>query len=135
LEYYCNADDLTEMGSKLMAFPERIGDTYSYELGSPRSEDRFAFHFVLRAHTLDSAGRCALQISMNNNRQQPDDSSCSFSIRTEAAAINRLGRLLKTFGELKHTTLHWSETAGELLTGEPTTSAEADGPASGSRQI
>ena len=104
---------LLKMGGRLSAFPESIGDTYAYELGSPRLEDRFAFYFALRACTLDSAGHCALQLTMNNNRQQPEAGSCSFSIRAEAAAINRLGRLLKTFGELQHTALHWSDTAGE----------------------
>ncbi len=54
LEYYCNATDLTEMGSKLMSFPERIGDTYSYELGSPRPEDRFAFHLGQQNLWVDS---------------------------------------------------------------------------------
>jgi hypothetical protein len=115
LEYYCNALDLIDMGTKLMAFPASIGDSYSYELGSPRPEDRFAFHFVLRAYTMDSSGHCALHISLNNNRREPDDSSCSFSIRTEASAINRLGHLLKTFGKLKHRTLRWSEKSGDLL--------------------
>ena len=68
LEYYCNAADVGEMGGKLAAFPEKTGDTYLYELGSPRREDRFAFHFAFRVLTLDSAGHCALQFTMNNNR-------------------------------------------------------------------
>ncbi len=122
LEYYCNADDLARIGVRLMAFPERSGDVFTYELGSCRPEDRFAFHFLLRASTLDSAGHCALQLTMNNNQPQPNDGACSFSISTEAAAINRLGRLFKGFAELKHTDLRWLETEGELLT--PTPNAE-----------
>ena len=47
LEYYCSAGDLEKVGSKLAAFPERVGDSYFYKLGSPRPEDRFAFHLVL----------------------------------------------------------------------------------------
>jgi hypothetical protein len=65
--------------------------------------------------TLDSAGHCALQLTLNNNRPSPDDGSCSFSIRAEPAAINRLGRLLTAFGELKHSELRWSDTDGELM--------------------
>lgn len=130
LEYYCNADDLGRMGSRLMAFPEGVGDTYSYELGSPRPEDRCAFHLAFRARTLDSSGHCALEFELNNNRQHTDRCSCSFAIRTETAAINRLGRLLMTFGELKHSTLLWSETDGRLLVDEHTLGAERDGPAS-----
>ena len=130
LEYYCNAEDLDEVGGKLAVFPERREDTYAYELGSPRPEDRFAFHFALRTSTLDSAGHCALQLTMNNNRPSPDDVSCSFSIRAEPAAINRLGRLIMAFGELKHSELRWSDTDGELIAGQ-TTIAEPDGPANG----
>lgn len=125
LEYYCKADDLAEIGRNLTVFPRTIEDTYSYELGSPRP-DKFAFHFVLRADTLDSAGHCALHISMKNNREQPNDCSCSFSIRTEPGAINLLGRLLTTFGELKHRTLRWSETSGDLLINELDPDAETD---------
>lgn len=114
LEYYCNAADLIKVGAILTAFPAKAKDTFCYELGSQRPEDRFAFHFALRACTLDSAGHCALQLTMNNNRTPPDDGSCSFSIRVEPAAINRLGRLLTTFGELRHSELRWSDTGGEL---------------------
>lgn len=114
LEYYCNAKDLVEIGSKLVTFPANVDDSYAYELGSPRPEDRFAFHFSLRAVTLDSVGHCALQLKMNNNRPTPDDVSCSFSICIEPAAINRLGRLFTIFGELKHSELRWSDTGGEL---------------------
>jgi len=117
LEYYCNAEDLIKVGDHLAAFPGQHDDSYTYELGSPRPEDRFAFHFVLRAATLDSAGHCALQFTMSNNRPLPDDMSCSFSIRAEPAAINRLGRLLRAFGDLKHLELRWSDTDGELVQG------------------
>lgn len=45
----------------------------------------------------------------------PDDCSCSFSMCVEPAAIDRVGRLLTTFGELRHSELRWSDTAGELI--------------------
>lgn len=115
LEYYCNAEDLTEVGDTLAAFPRQPDDSYTYELGSPKPEDRFAFHFALRAATLGSTGHCALQFTMSNNGPPPDDMSCSFSIRAEPAAINRLGRLLSAFGDLKHFELRWSDTDGELV--------------------
>ena len=114
LEYYCNAKDVAEVGNRLAAFPEMVGDDYTYELGSPRPEDRFAHHLILRVFTVDSAGHSALQIVMNNNRKPPDDCSCSFTIPAEVSAINRLGRLFKTFGELKHEMLRWSTTKGGL---------------------
>lgn len=118
LEYYCNAADLKDVGSRLAAFPQKTEDSYVYELGTPRPEDQFAFHFAIRISSLDSAGHCALQLTMNNNRPSPDDLSCSFSIRAEPAAINRLGRLLTAFGDLKHSELRWSDTDGELILGK-----------------
>src|SRR5580765_1020838 len=66
LEYYCNAEDLVEIGRKLAAFPANGKDTYCYELGSPLTQDKFAFHFALQAISLDSTGHCAIQLTMNN---------------------------------------------------------------------
>lgn len=124
LEYYCNAEDVGKLGSRLAEFPKKRRDNYVYELGSPRQEDNFAFHFALRALTLDSAGHCALQIVMNNNLPPPDDLACSFSIRAEPAAVNRLGRLLREFGALKHLELRWSDSEGELVAEGDATIAE-----------
>jgi hypothetical protein len=116
LEYYCNANDLAEVGSRLARFPIMIGDDYVYELGSPRPEDRFAFHLFLHVFTTDLRGACVLQIGMNNNLQAPDNGSCAFSICAEPSTINRLGDLLRTFAELKHMELHWSDVDGALFT-------------------
>ena len=131
LEYYCNAEDLTKVGDRLAAFPRQKDDNYTYELGSPRPEDGFAFHFALRAVTLDTAGHCALQFTMNNNRPIPDDVSCSFSMCAEPAAINRLGRLLIEFGDLKHLELLWSDTVGKLLRDREIPIAEPCAPPNG----
>lgn len=115
LEYYCNAEDLREIGGRLAGFPEKVDDVFVYEVGSPRPEDRFAHYLMLRVTALDYARRCVLQLTMNNNRPSPDDVSCSFSIRAETAAVNRLGRLLTVFGELNRLELRWSDTDGELV--------------------
>lgn len=119
LGYYCDAEDLGKVGQELSVFPRGQEDSYLYELGSPRPEERFAFHLALRVWTLDSAGHCALQIVMNNNQPPPADVSCTFSFRVEPAAINRLGRLLTRFGELRHAELRWSDTDGELMDEQP----------------
>jgi hypothetical protein len=76
LDYYCSATDLVEIGTRLMAFPERTGDNYVYERGSTHPEDRWAYYFSLRAFTVDSSGHCALQITMNNNASRPDACAC-----------------------------------------------------------
>jgi hypothetical protein len=94
-----------------VSFPKKIGDEYKYEIGSPNPKDRWAYHFVLRAITLDRSGHCALQIVMNNNRHQPpDECYCSFSIKADPAAINRLGNLFLRFAKLQHSKFIWTET-------------------------
>ncbi len=112
LEYYCNADDLKEIGNTLKHFPKQVPDKYVYKLGSQAKEDNFAFFLELNAFTTDSAGHCALSVAINNNQQGPDSAACHFCMRTEASAINHLGNLLIQFGKLQHFELVW-ETSGE----------------------
>ncbi len=112
LEYYCNTDDLQQMGAVLKRFPQQAPDEYVYQLGSANPEDRFAFYLALRVFTTDSLGHCALSITMNNNRLPPDRAATCFCMKAEASAINRLGELLVTFGQLGHRELIW-EASGE----------------------
>ena len=108
LDYYCNASALTEIGKALEDFPRRVPDEYLHESGSPRPEERCAYHFALRAYTTDMSGHCALQITMANNQETPTEGSCLFSIPVEAAALNRLGKLLCQFGKLTEEEMHWA---------------------------
>ena len=108
LEYYCNASDLKDLGKALRAFPKRVPDTFSYEIGSTKPEDNFAYHFALHAYTTDNSGHCALQVVIDNNQARPDEGACRFSIQAEPAAINRLGDLLTEFAGLKHHELIWT---------------------------
>ena len=115
LEYYCNADDLTSLGNQLVEFSGKAGDEISYVLGSEKNEDRFAFFLALRIWTLDLRGHCALGLRLNNNQKPPANSVSEFSMTAEVADINRLGRLLIQFGQLKHAALEWSIHGGELF--------------------
>ncbi len=108
LEYYCNASDLTDIGKALRPFPTKVPDEYSYEIGSTKPEDKFAYHFALHAYTTDMSGHCALQVVIDNNRDIPDEGACRFSIQTEPSALNRLGELLLEFAKLKHHELNWT---------------------------
>jgi hypothetical protein len=115
LDYYCNADDLKIIGNGLANFPKHIGDEYKYEIGSPNPKDRWAYHFMLRAITINMSGHCALQVVMNNNRHEPPDAcSCNFSIKAEPAAINRLGNLFLRFADLNYRKFTWTETEESL---------------------
>lgn len=108
LGYFCNADDIKEIGTALQSFPNKIPDEYLYEIGSARQEDNSAYYFALHAYTTDRSGQCALQIVIDNNQDKPNEGACRFSIKTEPSAINRLGKLLLRFSETKHHTLNWS---------------------------
>ena len=101
-DIYCNASDLAAIGRALKKFPRFVGDEFKREYGSPNAKDRNYRHFVLRAYTVGSWGKCALQISINCNQSEPDEGVCLFSIAAEAASLNRLGELFIAFGELRH---------------------------------
>ena len=113
-DIYCNVDEIAGIGRGLRAFPSRIGDEYVYEYGTDDPGARFYRHFVMRAYTIDGVGHCALQFGINLNEEEPEEGVCRFSIRVDAAALNRLGELFEHFAELRHLELQWSPTSGEL---------------------
>jgi hypothetical protein len=113
-DIYCNVSDLSEIGKKLKAFPKTVPDEYKYEYGSSDPAARFYRHFVFRVYTVGSWGKCALQISINQNPSEPEENQgeqeggvCLFSIPAEPASINRLGDLFITFGKLQHLEFKW----------------------------
>ncbi|MEM7595969.1 MAG: hypothetical protein AAF383_31450 [Cyanobacteria bacterium P01_A01_bin.83] len=113
-KFYANADCFLEWAKVLEKFPRHCKDTYLWEVGSERSEDKFAYYFRLRAFTTDSLGHCALQFRFNNNAQLPRRQIFEFCIEAEPSAINRLGFLLRRFGKLEHYYLSWSLQEGFL---------------------
>lgn len=115
LEYYCNAIDLEELGEKLSRFNGKKSDEERYELGSENSPVRFAFFLSLKVSALDSVGHSALRIRLNNNRDFPERELSEFAIKAEPADINRLGNLLKGFGQLQHRGLEWTVQDGALI--------------------
>jgi hypothetical protein len=115
IQFYCAAQDLAEIGSALQNFPASVGDEYRYEVGSEDPAQRCSVYFLLRAYTTNAAVHCALQLRMNSNSSPPNEGVCEFSIRAEAAAINRLGALLEQFSRLGHLELHWRLDDSELF--------------------
>jgi hypothetical protein len=116
LEYYCNASDLSSLGKQLAGFSGRKSDEIIYELGSEKPEDRFAFFLSLKVKALNSLGRCAVLIRLNNNQTIPEREVSEFSIPVEAADVNRLGALFLEFSRLKHRAFDWSVQGGKLIT-------------------
>ena len=108
-EYYDNAESLKEMAERLEVFPRHSSDVFLYEIGSEKPEDRFAYYFRFRVFTTDSPGNSAIQIRFCNNNDLPYREIIEFCIQTEPAAINRLGKLFRKYGELENEFMAWSE--------------------------
>lgn len=115
LEYYCNANDLGSFGKQLADFSGKRSEEITYELGSERPEDRFAFFLSLKVKALDTVGHCAVVIRLNNNQAVPERELSEFCIKAEVADINRLGKLFIEFGRLQHRALEWSVYDGKLI--------------------
>ena len=112
-DIYCNVSDLSEIGGILQAFPKAIPDEYKYEYGSSDPAARFYRHFVFRAYTVGSWGKCALQVSINQNQSEPEEGICLFSIPAEPSSINRLGDLFVAFAKLQHLEFKWIPNSDE----------------------
>jgi hypothetical protein len=115
LEYYCNADDLKQLGNKLLGYSGKRDERILYQLGSEKSEDRFAFFFSLEITPLDSVGHGVIRLRMNNNRPPPEIEVTEFCIPADVADVNQFGQLLVAFGKLEYRVLNWSIKDGELL--------------------
>ena len=114
LEIYANAEDLVVFAHKLRGFPKQKDDTVLWELGSERSEDRFAFYYLLRVFQVTASGRCAIELHFCNNQTPPDREVVEFSIDALPSDLDRLADLLERFGRLEHTVLQWNVSDGEL---------------------
>jgi hypothetical protein len=131
LAFYVNADALIEWADALERFPQHAQSVFLWEVGSERAEDRFAFYFRLRLFTVDSLGHCVIQLRFNNNAELPDREISEFCIRSEAAQLNRLGRLCREFAKLNDQVLEWSLNEGQLYRSiedaEPAAAGDAKG--------
>ena len=114
-DIYLNTAELDELGRRLQSFPRRVGDTCELRYGSDDPLKRFYRLFVLRAYTFNAIGHCAIALQVNQNSAEPNEGIAQFSIKAEAAAINRLGALFEEFARLSHRSLRWTPSDGELI--------------------
>jgi len=99
--------NLMRIGKALSTFPKKVPDEYSCVMGSNQPDDKSPY-FVFRAYTRDNLGHTALQVTMNNKKDSPEDGQCCFSIIAERSGINRLGKLILKFSDWKYRTFKWS---------------------------
>ena len=114
LEFYDNAESLLKCAETLEVFPRHNSDMFLWELGSERPEDKFAFYFRFRVFLINSTGRCAIQIRLNNNSDIPDKAISEFVIEAEPAGVNRLGKAFRAFSKLQSNILNWNGIGGEV---------------------
>jgi hypothetical protein len=111
---YVIANVLHEWADHLETFPRHNTDVFLYEIGSERPEDRWGYYFRFRAFLTDALGHCAIHLRTNNNEDLPHREIAEFCIQAEPSQINCLGKLFREFAKLKHHTLDWKVTDGEL---------------------
>ena len=91
-DFYTYSQDLEVLGTKLCQFPQNLQDEVVLEVGE-RSAKCSCFVLV-RAFLYDSVGHAAIEFAVDNNRKLLNHAQTNFFIRTEVAAINKLGQQL-----------------------------------------
>jgi len=115
IDFYANASDLPDLGSAIIEFPFGNAKEHIYEIGSEDPAVRWAYYLRFRFFLIRPTGDAGIELRFSNNREAaPEREIAEFTIRSEVAAINRLGNLLKDFGRLEHRVLEWDGNEGHL---------------------
>lgn len=93
-DFYSYLEELAEFGTKLQAFPISAKDMVVFEYGSTDPTLKFYCWVRIKAHVYDGTGHAALEFAVHNNQEPPDHASAQFSVKLEAATLNRLGQEL-----------------------------------------
>ena len=116
IEIYDNADFLKRIADALEEFPLNSRDEFVWELGSEKTEDKFAFYFQFRVFNYMTEGWISgIHIRFNNNEEVPFKEISDFCIPCEPAGINRLGRMFREFAKLDSKKITWNGVDGEVL--------------------
>ena len=103
-DFYCYAEDLTELGTQLKAFPKDSADTELFEAG--QDNDSYAGHLLTEARVVDSVGHSSLRLILR--RGEPGGGRAEFEVQCEPAALNRLGDQLISWAGDRTAPLSWS---------------------------
>jgi hypothetical protein len=96
-EAYSYPDKFSEFGTALINFPTSIADEVLLELGS--SDPAYADHLLVRAFVLDGVGHCAVEFKSQCRGDALNSASMHFTVPTEAASLNELGKELVAWSE------------------------------------
>lgn len=89
-EAYCYPETFSQFGQALIEFPKSTSDEVKFELGS--IDPSYPDYLFIRAFIYDNSGHCALEFKMESRGNSLASSSVRFSVPTEAAALNEMGR-------------------------------------------
>lgn len=110
-DIYTSPYEIEEMGKTLRSL---FKDDFKYEYGSSDPLARCYRHFIMSVYRIDSIGHKAIQFKINQNENQPDEGESLFSIKTDVAAINRLGESIERFSKLEHLEMLWTSKESHL---------------------
>jgi len=98
-DFYTYPSDLEQFGAKLQVFPGSVKDAAIFEYGS--TDPKVYCWVRMRAYLYDGAGHSALEFTVHSNQPQPDQASAQFSVKLEAATLNKLGEELAAWSRSK----------------------------------
>jgi hypothetical protein len=93
-------------GKKLAAFPRSQDDTPEFQVGIITPSDGREY-LLLKAFCYDANGHAALKVVMHNKKPEPHEQIIEFSIRTDVAALNKLGKMLQNWTPETEIEVNW----------------------------
>jgi hypothetical protein len=91
-QFYAYLDDIQEFGNVLKDFPLTTKDEVRFSIGA--RDPAQAHWLLLKAYIYDSTGHAGLLFECCDNTIDPWRQEARFTIRCEAASLNRLGKAL-----------------------------------------
>ncbi len=108
-DFYCYPEDVRAFGERLSELPAHGQEEVVWEIGAPSAE--WAYHVKLRVYLVDALGHSALEIFVDNHFISPARGVAAFSIPSEPASLNRLGRSLVAWSSDHSQPLEWKPAA------------------------
>jgi hypothetical protein len=105
LDFYGYAEDFKEFGNRLTQFPKSINDKAVFQLGE--DDRKWAYYMFIKAFCFDASGHTALRVVVDNLGDSVNGHRSEFSIISEAASINSLGQILKSWNPLLTKEIIW----------------------------
>jgi hypothetical protein len=108
-EFYAGREHFEPFAASLQRFGTRSTDEAIFQIGKDTPE--WAHYIRLRAFIYSGAGAAALEVTAKSGSTAPYNRACEFFIRTEVAAINRLGTELERWVADPWSVFSWQERA------------------------